>query len=344
MFTLKNYFDPDYKPDYMRVMISHTDMDGAGCYVLEHLIDTIRCVDIYTNRPNEIIDQFDRWCRCCSIADNKNLVLITDLAAKSETLTEFDKRGIDWMLIDHHEISPNDEEYITENINLGRVYHDKRYSGTLNMYRKLKDEGFEFKYEKEVRKFCELVSEYDTGNWDDRWTLGDYTSVSYSMRLQFVFSDLGIVDFINRMVKLLKDHGKFKEYHTDLRDIAMSKYNKMEDYYRLFASSIYYDVLYGHYNIAFVPFMVPMFSVIAKHWLGLHPNVDYIMALTRNRKNVELRTNKDDIDVSAIARRFGGGGHKKAAGFPINDIGINLVDVKSRDNIVSIFSNYKEHK
>lgn len=31
-----------------------------------------------------------------------------------------------------------------------------------------------------------------------------------------------------------------------------------------------------------------------------------------------LRTMRDDVDVSAIARNYGGGGHKKAAGFKIN--------------------------
>jgi phosphoesterase RecJ-like protein len=30
-----------------------------------------------------------------------------------------------------------------------------------------------------------------------------------------------------------------------------------------------------------------------------------------------LRTTRDDIDVSAIAQQFGGGGHKKAAGFEV---------------------------
>ncbi len=30
-----------------------------------------------------------------------------------------------------------------------------------------------------------------------------------------------------------------------------------------------------------------------------------------------LRTNYDDIDVAKIAQKFGGGGHKKAAGFSI---------------------------
>ena len=37
-----------------------------------------------------------------------------------------------------------------------------------------------------------------------------------------------------------------------------------------------------------------------------------------------LRTEKDDVDVSKIAKLFGGGGHKKAAGFTIDaDLKLN---------------------
>lgn len=39
---------------------------------------------------------------------------------------------------------------------------------------------------------------------------------------------------------------------------------------------------------------------------------------TNGRIKVSLRTKKDDVDVSKIAEKFGGGGHKKAAGFYIN--------------------------
>ena len=37
-----------------------------------------------------------------------------------------------------------------------------------------------------------------------------------------------------------------------------------------------------------------------------------------NRVKGSLRTNYDDVDVAAVARGFGGGGHKKAAGFSLD--------------------------
>jgi phosphoesterase RecJ-like protein len=41
-------------------------------------------------------------------------------------------------------------------------------------------------------------------------------------------------------------------------------------------------------------------------------------------RKVSLRASDDDVDVSAIARAFGGGGHRRAAGFtsdlPTNEL------------------------
>lgn len=45
------------------------------------------------------------------------------------------------------------------------------------------------------------------------------------------------------------------------------------------------------------------------------------------RYTVSLYTKKDDIDVSLIAKEFGGGGHKQAAGFVCNDVIINKGEI-----------------
>jgi uncharacterized protein len=49
---------------------------------------------------------------------------------------------------------------------------------------------------------------------------------------------------------------------------------------------------------------------------------DIMMPFMFNGKfwTISLYTTKDDIDCSVIAKRYGGGGHKKAAGFQVEDI------------------------
>lgn len=50
------------------------------------------------------------------------------------------------------------------------------------------------------------------------------------------------------------------------------------------------------------------------------PNVDFSILLAEDEEMVKgsLRTQRDDVNVSDIASRFGGGGHKKAAGFRLH--------------------------
>jgi oligoribonuclease NrnB/cAMP/cGMP phosphodiesterase (DHH superfamily) len=55
------------------------------------------------------------------------------------------------------------------------------------------------------------------------------------------------------------------------------------------------------------------------------PDLDFIILLDYGYRTAGMRTIRDDIDLSEIAKRFGGGGHKKAAGFPI-EFYYNLLD------------------
>lgn len=56
-------------------------------------------------------------------------------------------------------------------------------------------------------------------------------------------------------------------------------------------------------------------------YLNMVPGSRFAMLLTEDAKNdqvkASLRTLNDDVDVSTIAHKFGGGGHKKASGFRI---------------------------
>jgi phosphoesterase RecJ-like protein len=52
-------------------------------------------------------------------------------------------------------------------------------------------------------------------------------------------------------------------------------------------------------------------------YLNMVPDVKFSMLLKEDRGNVKgsLRTRRNDVDLSEIAKKFGGGGHPKAAGF-----------------------------
>jgi bifunctional oligoribonuclease and PAP phosphatase NrnA len=57
----------------------------------------------------------------------------------------------------------------------------------------------------------------------------------------------------------------------------------------------------------------------AVDYLNMVPDVDFALLVREEGKNVKgsFRTRRDDVDLSEIAKRFGGGGHPKAAGFSV---------------------------
>lgn len=57
----------------------------------------------------------------------------------------------------------------------------------------------------------------------------------------------------------------------------------------------------------------------------VHQGVLGYVNVKGNFWRVSMRTDRDDLDLSALARQFGGGGHKKAAGFRIKDLPAELV-------------------
>ena len=65
-----------------------------------------------------------------------------------------------------------------------------------------------------------------------------------------------------------------------------------------------------------------------------HPELDFIAIIKQN--NIGLRCVKDNVNLTKIAKHFGGGGHKKASGFPLNSVKLNafindIFDIKEGD-------------
>ena len=80
-------------------------------------------------------------------------------------------------------------------------------------------------------------------------------------------------------------------------------------------------------------------------YLNMVPDGQYAMLLTEDEDHTQvkasLRTLNDDVDVSSIAHKFGGGGHKKASGFRIpgkieEEITWKIVNDQNEDVIKNI--------
>ena len=52
-----------------------------------------------------------------------------------------------------------------------------------------------------------------------------------------------------------------------------------------------------------------------------HEELDFVAII--KKETVSLRTVKDNVNLTDIAKQFGGGGHPKASGFPLNNVKLN---------------------
>lgn len=121
-----------------------------------------------------------------------------------------------------------------------------------------------------------------------------------SVLTSIIYDDKKVVD------KVLKD------------GILISQYEKKEKITRAIRNG--FDIDFGDYKAFAVNGMVSIDDLVNS---GLYNKEKYhfIFIFTRysNWWKVSLRTNRDDVDVSEICGRFGGGGHKQASGFEVND-------------------------
>ena len=56
------------------------------------------------------------------------------------------------------------------------------------------------------------------------------------------------------------------------------------------------------------------FSELGNELCTRNPNLDYVAMVNVGTYSISYRTIKENIDVGQVAKRYGGGGHQKAAG------------------------------
>ena len=73
------------------------------------------------------------------------------------------------------------------------------------------------------------------------------------------------------------------------------------------------DDLFPEYTVG-ITFADKYISELGNKLCELHPELDFVVLINISTLTVSYRTVKDDLDLSDIAKRFGGGGHPKASG------------------------------
>ena len=279
---------------------THGDLDGAGCALVGHYIFTDDALEVtycqYGSGPNSIDVQVTKFLEKPGAAD---ALLITDICPSEHVCEGIEalKNGFEWVLVqDHHGTTAWASKYKW----MEHEAQNKRCGA-----RMLLDWGR--KNDNRMNNFVNAVDAYD------RWQLDSVSrkrGEALNMLYKFFGFDLFVKEFRNdiesdetgwlsNLVPILEARLK-----GTVRAIVQ---NQMKD-------AVHVDKNKKRY--AFLSLLSPHASEIGHAVLDEFPDVDYVAMALPGIDAISMRSRTDGMNVSEIAKAYGGGGHAAAAGFP----------------------------
>lgn len=290
----------------MYQLLSHNDLDGVSCGILAKLAfkENVKVRYNSVASLNREIESF--------LEEEKNdtFLFITDLSPNEgniSRLNEFYKKNKNIQLIDHHKtaLSLNEFEWGMVVVEDGE---GKLTSATSLFYQYLIDREL-LQPTKSLDEFVELVRQYDTWEWEKNKN-------ERARRLNSLFYLISIDEFEEIMIERLRQNEQFEFDDFETRLLNMED-NKIERYIRFKKREIVQAQI--DKEIVGVVYAESYHSELGNELGKEHPHLDYIAMVNMGTKKISLRTIHDDIDVSKIANKYGGGGHQKASGCTLKD-------------------------
>lgn len=294
-------------------LFTHTDLDGIGCAVLAIKAFGVENVDIEYCNYSDINTAFEKFLNSGK-RELYDMTFITDISI-NETLAkriEEERLSAYLQLLDHHKTA----EWLNEYGSWAYVnsYKDEVLgedpneltSGTNMFYSYLMVNEY-LEYCEKTDAFVKNVTDYDTWKWHS-----DGNEIP--KKLNDALFLLGRKRFLEDWgCKLTEDLDSFFERYSILLELNQERIDK-------YIKSKNYEVkpmkMLG-YNCGIV-FAEQYISELGNSLSEMNSELDFIV-IVNSLQTLSFRTVREDVDVSEIARHFGGGGHKKAAGSDISD-------------------------
>lgn len=317
------------------LQITHHDLDGLAAVKILRLLHP-KCPYVICGNPRALDEMLLKQ---CIVSDE---VWITDLAPTSrevlEKFIENSKIGKIY-IVDHHP-----ESKWIHGIDIPNVYgyHDEKYSGTENLFNYLRKtdlvlDNTWFNY---VPPFIQCVTAYDLWQLNSSWRqLGE--------KLHHLLHFFGRDFLIETPFKDLTD--KYSDVHKAIISKMDGYIKKMLD--RVFISNLQiFDqkikvsktdseltekiklelaLVEDKYNKATFALVLAEkhASQIGNELLKKFPQIDFSVIINPLYDGISFRSRKNGFNVSHLARKFGGGGHKSASGCPLAGKGMYFMEV-----------------
>ena len=286
-----------------KIIISHqADIDGMGSVIIAKKvfgdIDYILC---------EVKDLEEVFSEDLSMYES---IYVCDLkiSEELENIIIYNKLDDRIKCFDHHAttVRDNNAPFVTATVTLG----DRKTCGTELFYNEMLNNNHSVIDNDFFKELVEGIRANDT--WDE-------TKESFELgrKLTSIYSLLGPVDFINTILTFDESDG-FKL--PDIYEMVAEADNEKTKRYIENANNNLYKTTYNDYKIG-VSISEQYRSILGDEICLMNPDIDFVLIINFERMSCSLRCTRDDINLGLIAQEFvtGSGGHRKAAGFPLNE-------------------------
>lgn len=299
------------------LVITHTDLDGYGsAIVAEHVFGNMPGGVFVKHLENKDVDRTILEMLSSGELSSYDHVYMTDLSVSSDVAGEIDMaledgRLKDFVLLDHHKHALPLNIYSWAIV---KIEHAPGIlaSGTSLFYDFLKTD-WQLEPTPGLEYFVEMVRRYDTWEWFNLYKeeeaklvndlFGVYGGPYFSQHV------LGYLQMKGPHVKLLD---------SNARHILAIERHRIDRYYeervkgKAFSKFLNYSCV--------VVFADQYHSELGSRLHQDNPEKDMVVIVNPNDRKISFRTIHDNIDLSVLAKRLGGGGHSKAAGAPLTEL------------------------
>lgn len=315
----------------MILLITHNDLDGISCnIVLESLVNgykegikTIFCdYDTINEEVIQAIKEHTKYDR----------IYITDISVSEDVAIELDKIGDKVKLIDHHKTAlwlnkykwaTVKDSYIDENNVVKKVSGASLFLDTLlnNELQYSEVDGkislasnlLDMRQMDALTKYVDMVRLYDTWEWKSKNDVKP-------LQLNNLFKIYGRLLFHNKMMYKLSNGDTEIINKNDLNLLKIEDF-RIDNYIKAKIDKVKIIEKNGK-KIGILQcdnYISETGNRLCEHYKD---EIDFIAIISDTKISLRSIDKGDDnktVDVSKIAKMYGGGGHKHAAGFTIDE-------------------------
>lgn len=286
--------------DSTKLMLSHvSDIDGMGSVILSKLIDNM---DILLISVDEVRDTLNSL-----ISNNKyEEIYMCDLSIPDDLADSLNNLPIKHF--DHHPTNTYVSKYEWSTV-IPEINGFKPSGTSLYFDYLLNNYDNDLINSNRVKAFVEAIRSYDTWDFVN-------TNNLLGKHLTMIFSMIGPLKFIDRFYNRIINEEDFKlnEFENELIDI---KQNEMDRYISECDENLIKTKFMG-YNVGISISESYRSELGNRLSIKYKDELDFILIVDFHRRSFSTRT-VNDINLGDICKSLGGGGHAKAAGFPMNN-------------------------